>query len=126
MAKYKPHFNRDFSWYLSMRNVFNFDGETHYINKNGEEIVQFDSNGVDGKKAFFEWDSKGKIKPTKHPNILKTILKAKGSVNLHIKMYAEDRAKGIFPYIEFRALCIQLKAPYWFREAVEQQKRKIS
>lgn len=124
MAKYKAHFNRDFNWYLSMRNKFTFDGEADYVNKKGENIIQYDPNGVDGKKAFFDWDSKGKIQPTRHPNILHTILKVKGSVNLHIKQYAEDRVRGTFPFIEFRALCIKLKAPYWFREAVENQKTK--
>ena len=39
-------------------------------------------------------------------------------------MYAEDRANGNFPLIEFRALCIKLKAPVWFFNAVENQKYK--
>jgi hypothetical protein len=39
-------------------------------------------------------------------------------------MYAEDRAKCNMNKIEFRALCINIKAPAWFREAVEKQKVK--
>ncbi len=116
--KYSKNFNRDFEWYLSVRKLFNFDGYDDW------EYVVYDKNGVDGKKAFHIYDSLGKVAATKHPNILHTLLKTKGSVNLHIKMYAEDRAKGLFPLIEFRAFCIKLKAPYWFKEAVENQKYK--
>ena len=123
--KYNQNFNRDFNWYMSMRHKFNFDGVSEYYNKKGESIIKYDRNGVDGKEAFFQWDSNGKIKPTKHPNILHTILKTKGSTNLHIKMYAEDRASGNMGLIELRALCIYLKAPQWFREAVERQKVKL-
>ena len=111
----------DFKWYLSMRHKFNFDGQTEYY-KGGEYIVQYDKEGVSGKAAFFNWDSKGEITPTKHPNILRTLLKVKGSVNLHIKMYAEDRASCNMNKIEFRALCIHFKAPDWLRKAVEHQK----
>jgi hypothetical protein len=122
--KYSENYERDYKWYLSMRHVFNFDGSNAYYNKKGENIIQPNKNGVDGKEAFFQWDSNGQIKPTKHPNILHTLLKVKGSCNLHIKMYAEDRAACNFSGLEFRALCIKFKAPYWFREAVENQKFK--
>lgn len=122
--KYNQNFERDFNWYMKMRHIFNFDGAEGYYNKKGEQIVQYNKNGVSGKEAFFQWDSNGKILPTKHPNLLHTLLKVKGSSNLHIKMYAEDRAACHFNKIEFRALCIHFKAPQWFREAVENQKIK--
>lgn len=115
--KYSTNFNRDFNWYLSVRNFFNFSGALP------QDII-FDKSGIDGKKAFHIYDSQGKLMPTKHPNILAKMILIKGGVNLHIKMYAEDRANGVFPLIEFRGLCIKLKAPYWFREAVEAQKFK--
>lgn len=124
MKKYNPNFERDFNWYLSMRHKFNFDGVHLYYNKNGESIIQYDKNGVSGKEAFYIWDSMGKIKPTKHPNILFTLLKVKGSTNLHIKMYAEDRAACNINKLEFRALCIHFKSPQWFFDAVERQKFK--
>lgn len=122
--KYNSNFERDFNWYLSMRHRFNFDGSGSYTNKYGDEIIKYDKKGTDGKNAFFQWDSNGKIVPTKHPNILRTLLKVKGSCNLHIKMYAEDRASCNMNKIEFRALCVHFKAPKWFREAVENQKMK--
>jgi hypothetical protein len=115
--KYSKGFERDFKWYMSMRHRFNFDGHL-------DRDIEYDPKGVDGKKAFHKFDSSGRLVPTKHPNILRTLLKTKGSTNLHIKMYAEDRAKNRLPLLEFRGMCIQFKAPYWFREAVEHQKSK--
>lgn len=122
---YKKNFIRDVKWYWRHRRRYDFDGATEYYTKKGELIIQYDRNGVDGVKAFWLYDSQGKVKPTKHPNILKALLKTKGSINLHIKMYAEDRANGLFPLIEFRGLCIKLGAPDWFRRAVEAQKDRI-
>lgn len=116
--KYSKNFNRDFNWYLSMRNVFDFDGALY-----NDEII-YDKNGIDGKKAFHIYDSQGKYKPTKHPNILRQLLKVKGSVNLHIKMYAEDRAKGYLPKIEFDKICLEYNVPEWFINSVEKQKYK--
>lgn len=113
--KYSDNFERDFKWYLKMRHEFNFDGHL-------DREITYNPNGVDGKQAFFKFDSQGKLPPTKHPNLLRSLLKTKGSVNLHIKMYAEDRASGLLPLIELRGLCILFKAPYWFREAIEKQK----
>ena len=122
--KYNANFERDINWYLSMRHKFNFDGSGGYWTKKGENIIQYDKNGVDGKEAFFQWDSNGKVKPTKHPNLLHALLKIKGSCNLHIKMYAEDRASCYMSKREFSDLCIQFKSPKWFSEAVETQKMK--
>lgn len=120
--KYSDRFNKDFYWYLSVRHIFNFDGQHTYINKKGQSLITFDSNGVSGKEAFYLYDSQGVIKPTKHPNLLFTLLKTKGSVNLHIKMYAEDLAKSYLSKLEFREYCEEFKAPVWFREAVEKQR----
>ena len=123
-SKYSPEFNRDINWYLKMRAMFDFDGSGNYKNRQGQDIIVFDRSGVSGKEAFYKWDSTGKTLPTRHPNLLHTLLRTKGSVNLHIKMYAEDRAKGLFPLIEFRAFCIKYHCPTWFKEAVERQKFK--
>lgn len=96
----------------------------HALSLKSEPIIISDKKGVSGKEAFFQFDSNGVIVPTKHPNLLQTLLKTKGSVNLHIKMYAEDRASGLFPGYEFRAFCIKYRCPPWFKEAVERQKFK--
>lgn len=122
--KYSETFERDFKWYLSVRRNFNFDGAAEYCNNTGEDIIQYKKTGASGKEAFYLWDSKGVIKPTKHPNLLHCLLKTKGSVNLHIKMYAQSRADGTLPKIEFREWCNDWKAPAWFKIAVENQKGK--
>lgn len=119
IKKYSASFNRDFNWYLYIRSIFNFDGG----DSTRHEVI-YDKNGLDGRYAFFKWDSNGILLPTKHPNILRSLLKTKGSVNLHIRMYAQGRAEGTFPLIEFRAFCIKNKVPKWFAEAVENQKFK--
>lgn len=123
--KYSKEFERDFKWYLSMRHKFNFDGSNNYTDKKGRELIIYDKKGVSGKEAFYIRDSRGKIVPTKHPNLLKCLYKTKGSVNLHIKMYAEDIASYNWNKLEMRALCIKFKAPNWFREAIVNQSNKL-
>lgn len=123
--RYPPGFERDFSWYLSVRQLFNFDGTHTYYNKKGQHIIIYSKSGVSGKEAFFQYDSNGVIKPTKHPRLLHNLLKTKGSINLHVKMYAEDRANGILPRPEFEQMCDEFKAPDWFYNAVEAQRVKI-
>ncbi len=134
MVKYSEGFNRDFNWYLSVRRSFNFNGSPC-------KDILYDKNGVDGKEAFFMYDSRGDLLPTRHPNILRSLLKTKGSVNLHIKSWAEDRAKGILPKYEFTGdgktlewengkpvyypnYKIRFNLPEWVIEAVENQKYK--
>lgn len=115
--KYSEKYERDFKWYLSVRHIFNFDGSL------GKDIP-YDKNGISGKECFYKFDTLGKVLPTKHPNLVRTLFKVKGSVNLHIKMYSEDRAKGILPRCEFEQLCRELNSPEWFGEGVEKQKLK--
>lgn len=113
--KYSANFLRDFNWYLKVRHVFTFDGQP-------ERDIIYDRGGIDGRRAFYFFDSVGRLKPTRHPNLLKALLKTKGSVNLHIKMYKEDRLKGLLSPVEFRGMCIKWKAPKWFYNAVEFKK----
>src|SRR5690606_18318805 len=110
--------------YLSVSKQFNFDGTNEYYNKNGENIINNSLDGRTAKECFFLYDSQGQISPCREPKRLKMLLKTKGSVNLHIKMYAEDRARGYLPLIEFKQICIDINAPSWFFEAVENQKPK--
>lgn len=125
MKKYNKNFERDFNFYFRMRNIYDFDGSLNYFNNKGNEIVIYDKSGVNAKEAFYQYDSNGKITPTKHPNLLCILLKVKGSVNLHIKMYAEDRANLLLSQIELRGICIKYKTPIWFREAINKQTIKF-
>lgn len=122
--KYSKKFEDDYTWYISVSNKLNFDGCNHYFNKKGIDLIQLDINGVSAKQSFYMYDSQGIILPTSEPEELKKLLKTKGSVNLHIKMYAEDRAKGYLPKVEFEKIYKELNAPAWFIDAVEKQKYK--
>jgi hypothetical protein len=122
--KYSNKFERDYKWYLSVSDIFYFDGIKDYYSKKGIELIQFDENGKTAKECFYLYDTNGIVKPTFQPTELKTLLKTKGSVNLHIKMYAEDRAKGYLPKIEFEKICNEYNLPKWFIDAVENQKKK--
>jgi len=115
MRRYSTAFERDFCWYLSKRHVFTFDGRL-------PRDIPFDRNGMDGRKAFFLYDSHGKVMPTRHPLLVASLMRTKGSVNLHIKMWAEDRANGILPRVLFDDICVQLNLLDWIIEAVEKQK----
>jgi len=64
-------------------------------------LIVYDAKGASGKEAFYAWDSTGEVLPTRHPNLLHSLLKTKGSVNLHVKMYAQSRADGTLPLMEF-------------------------
>lgn len=109
---YSENFNRDFYWYLKNRNEFTFDGRL-------QRDIQYSRNGIDGKKAFFLFDSKGKLVPTKHPNILRTLLKVKGSINLHIKMWKEDRYNGCLPKILFYELINEFDLLPWMINIID-------
>lgn len=122
--KFSKKFNSDYNWYLSVSDKFDFDGTAQYFNKKGVPIIQYNEEGLTAKECFYLYDAQGKIKATREPGALKRLLRTKGSVNLHIKMYAKDRAKGYLPKIEFDKICIELKCPLWFSKAVEAQKFK--
>jgi len=122
--KFSKRFESDYAWYLSVSDVFNFDGKQFYYDKKGENIIQPIYSGLTAKECFYWYDSQGVIKPCREPIKLKILLKTKGSVNLHIKMYAQDRAKAYLPKIEFDKIIKELNLPDWFVNAVEKQKVK--
>lgn len=136
--RYSKNFERDWTWYLKNRNNFVFSGKN-------VQSFPYDKNGVDGKKAFFLYDSQGKIVPTRHKTLAERMLKVKASVNFQIKQWAQGRADGTLPAIEFslegldnylninwkerdyRALEaatieVELQLPEWVIKAVEHQK----
>lgn len=121
---YSKKFERDYHWYMQVSPIFNFDGVDKYLSKRGEEMIVPDEGGYGAKQCFYSYDSRGKIIPCCEPQKLKTLFKTKGSVNLHIKMFAEDRAKGILTKPEIESFSTELQAPPWFLEAIERQKWK--
>lgn len=122
--KFSDKFERDYSFYLQNIDFFNFDGVKDYYDKKGNNLIVHDENGVTAKEAFFIYDSQGKIRPTCEPKLLRLILRTKGSVNLHIKTYAEDRASGLLCKFEVAEIAKETNAPDWFSDAIEEQKFK--
>lgn len=107
--KYSKANERDFKFYLTNRKVFSFCGT-------GRDSITntpiFDKRGVSGKHAFFSIENNGKNIPTKHPNLLSSLLLAKASVNFNIRMWAEGRADGTLPLIEFSQKTASIKYPH--------------
>ncbi len=122
--KYSKKFEQDYQWYKSVSDKFNFDGQVNYHSKKGEDLIQYDVEGKSAKECFFLYDSQGKIEKTNEPEELKILLRTKGSVNLHIKMYAESRADGTLPKLLFQDIIKEINPPEWFITAVENQKYK--
>lgn len=116
--RYSEQFERDFQWLLSMRHIFDFDGK-------GLAVIPFDKNGVTGKEAFRRYDSQGKIVPTRHPNIVQSLIRTKGSANLHVKQYAQGAVEGTIPHAEVREYLRLFGAPEWVFRAVDNQWRKM-
>ena len=109
-----------------MSSVFAFDGAPFYINKKGENIIQEDfKSGLTAKECFYLYDSQGKIKPTRDPEGLKLLLKTKGSVNLHIKMYVEDLFKGYIFTSDLKEIYSEITAPEWFKKAINEQAAQL-
>ena len=115
--KYSEAFERDYDFYMSMLNIMDFDGS---LNK----VIESDTLGRSAKEAFYLFDSQGKTVPTSEPKLLSKLFKTKGSVNFHIKMYAQGRADMTMVKEELDNICTEFNAPDWFKEAVENQKYK--
>lgn len=120
--KYSKRFQRDYAFYLANRDRFSFDGCAEYVNKKGESLIQESSDGCSAKEAFYAYDSKGEINPTCEPGLLEELYRCKGSINLHISMWAEGRAEGTFPGVEFEEYAKEVGLLPWVVDAVEKQK----
>ena len=80
--KYSPAFKRDAAFYWRNRRKFTFFG-------NHLPEIQTDRQGVDGVRCFFDIDSRGKYRPTRHPRIVRALLRTKKSVNWQISDWAD-------------------------------------
>lgn len=122
--KFSKSFERDYDWYFNWRNVFSFDGNNNYTNKQGHSLIVPSDSGKTAKECFYIFDSTGKIEPCREPELLKEILRAKGSINFNIKMWAESRAEGTLPKIEFAEIIKEFSLLDWMIEAVENLRAK--
>lgn len=138
--KVNEAFERDYWFYLSNIPYFTFCGTLVPKHKPVPS-----SKGVTAKEAFYSIDTHGKNIPTRQPLLLKKLLLCKASVNFNIKQWAQSRADGTLPYIEFaerggtieyikQGLTLKIihynsikhryNLPDWVIEAVERQKYK--
>ena len=113
--KYSSNFDRDYNWYLKNKDIFGFSGS---IPKKIELGIKTP------KECFFIFDSQGKLEPCSDPILLQQILLCKESVNFQIKEWAQDRAKGYLPKIEFEKIIKEFNLLNWQIKAVENQKYK--
>ena len=118
--KYSSNFERDYSFYLLNKDIFNFCGTL--IPK---QSAISDENGKTAKEVFYSIDSQGKNIPCKEPELLNELLLCKGGVNFQIKLWAEGRADGTLPSIEFEEIMTEFSCPDWVWDAVERQKEKL-
>ena len=126
--KFSKNFERDWQWYLENKDVFTFSGSPPKEIKKGNKYT--------AKKAFYLYDSQGKLVETIEPELLQQIFKCKESINFHIRMWAEGRADGTLPGIEFSQRYVntfnnsitdietEFNLLPWMVEAVEKQKSK--
>lgn len=82
----------------------------------------YDKDGHDAITCLFYFESQGKILPCKEIDLLEEYLQAKGSLDLMIKMWAEDRAKGWLGLNEFKQMKKEMNMSDWVFNAVEGQK----
>lgn len=114
--KYSKNFERDYAWYLKYKDIFTFDGSPN-------RLLNVDlENGYNAKHCFYILDSTGKLLPTNEPRLLSELLKCKGSINFHIKMWSEGVYEGISNINEFIK---EFELLDWMVKAIENQlKRK--
>ena len=122
--KYSKSFERDYNWYRQHESFFDFDGVNVYYNNKGQSVINFNSDGKTAKESFYLYDCQGKITETKEPELLEKLFKTKGSINFHIKMWAESRADGTLPRVQFNEIIKEYDLLDWMVKAVENQKFK--
>lgn len=117
MPKYSNQFNRDYDFYHSVKDVFTFSGRAI--------VVPNDPEGVDGKECFYIKETTGKIVPSCEPILAQAVLQCKGSINLHIAMYAKSLTLGLTTLYELRQDVLnKYNCPEWVETAIQKQAYK--
>lgn len=92
----------------------------------GHEIgaaIKADPNGQSARTCFTHFDTHGKIIPCREPEEFARLLRAKKSVNLQIKLWAEDVASGLLTQKEL--IDYTHRWPDWVLRAVFNQAARI-
>ena len=116
--KYSKNFERDYKFYYTYRDRFAFCGSGIIYPE-----YQEGKDALNAKRAFYEYDTYGKIRATSEPTLLHKLMVCKASVNLNIKMWAEGINEGTFILKEFMEYLPD--APEWVWDAVRQQVKKL-
>lgn len=117
MTKYKPRFEKDFAFYLNNKHKFIFAGS----------VVPdpiYSENGVDAKKAFWAFDSRGVILPCREPKLFQELLICKKAINLQINMWAEGQEDCLIPISELLESFVG-EVPEWVELAIRNQIEKV-
>lgn len=142
---FSPQFERDYTFYLSKKDIFTFAGSNIKIDygiqfpgepepiekdEDGKDIsipfsIPYSPTGKSAKVCFHQLDSTGKCKPCSEPQLLTQILICKAAINLQIKTWAQSRAEWTLSKIELLEYLEYYKAPDWVLKAIENQKLKI-
>lgn len=110
--KYSKAFKRDLRFYWINRHKFCFFGD--YL-----PTIEYDPNGINGVKCFWNIDSKGKYLPTKHVRITRALLSTKKSIGWHLILWAEgynDMFMGTHEYI-----ALMKEPPDWVEKSFRKQ-----
>jgi hypothetical protein len=114
--KYSIRFNQDYEFYLSNIDKLDFCGSQVDLVAVGDKDV---------KRAFFDWDSQGKLTNCDTPELLRKLMITKKSVNLHIKMWAEGRLEMTLPRCDWEEIQRDFNLPEWAIKACDNQMSKI-
>ena len=82
MKKYSDSYERDWKFYRTNKDKFNFFG-AH------PPVFEYHADGVSAKRAFLILDSTGKAPKTRENNLLSKVIACKKSVNWHIKQWSD-------------------------------------
>ncbi len=143
--KYSKSFNEAYNFYLANLDIFNFCGTL-----NPKFTAVYSPDGMSAKQAFYHIESSGMNPFCREPDLLNKLLLTKAGINFQIKQWAEGRAEGTLPLIEFCAdrvpeydgstytlewvngepvkhkdIKTQYVLPEWVINAVENQKRRL-
>jgi len=119
--KYSNRFNEDFEFYLkNIRFAYLENGLVCQFHGKGIPEVQKGENDV--KKAFYEFDTHGKLIPCENPALLIELIITKRMINWQIKQWAEGFRDFGEPYSYY--LKELTDPPQWVMLSLLNQVRK--
>jgi hypothetical protein len=109
---------RDYIFYKNNINHFTFFG-------NYPPKIYYNKQGVDAKRAFFIFDTTGKIVSTKEPELFRDLIICKKSVNFHIKMWAEGYDEYTLLEFDINDIKQDYNCPEWVIKSIKNQAKKL-